>query len=109
MQDTNRDSPVGEIEDEEDRPFETALKNQIDEIEMKKVEPKPSSPERYQKLSMLMADDEIPSKIHHKIDDGVSKFSESNKEIDYKISMLSLPQQPQASATDYQLSESEAN
>jgi hypothetical protein len=68
------------------------LKNQIDEIEMKKVEPKPSSPERYQKLSMLMADEDIPSKIHHKVnDDGVSKFSESNKEIDYKISMLSVP------------------
>ena len=59
---------------------------------MKKVEPKPSSPERYQKLSMIMPDEDIPSKIHHKVNDEVSKFSESNKEIDYKISMLSVPQ-----------------
>jgi hypothetical protein len=39
----------------------------------------------------MISDEEIPSKIHHKVDDGVSKFSESNKEIDYKISMLSMP------------------
>ena len=82
---------MGDIEDEEDRPFETALKNQIEDLEMKKVEPKPSSPERYQKFSMIIPDEDIPSKIHHKVNDGVSKFSESNKEIDYKISMLSMP------------------
>lgn len=84
------------------------MKNQIEDSDLKKVEPKPSSPERYQKLSILMADEDIPSKIHHKVNDEVSKFSESNNEIDYKISMLSMPQQQQPSATNYDLSESEA-
>jgi hypothetical protein len=84
------------VDDEEDRPFETALKNQLEEIEMKRVDPKPSSPEYYQKLSMMPDPNDIPSKIHRKEEDPVvTKFMEgsedSNKEIDYKISMLSLP------------------
>lgn len=59
---------------------------------MRKIEPKPSSPERYQKLSMINIDEDIPSKIHR--EENVEKFSDtSNKEIDYKISMLSVPKQ----------------
>ena len=77
---------------------------------MKKVEPKPSSPERYQKLSMLMDPEDIPSKIHRVEDSPMDKLSEgSNKEIDYKISMLSIPTKKQESATNYDLSVSEAN
>jgi hypothetical protein len=53
LQDTNRDSTPDVDDEEEDRPFETALKAQLEELEMKKIEPKPSSPERYQKLSMI--------------------------------------------------------
>jgi hypothetical protein len=49
LEDTNRDSSYSQ----EEKPFETALKNQIEELEMNKVDYKPSSPERYQKFSML--------------------------------------------------------